>query len=304
MRTALIVAHMGRDDVGARARAAAHGLINRGFRVRMLATEAIDADLKNEVDLVDEADAATGAEVALAFGGDGTFLRACEITRPAGVPLLGVNLGHVGFLAEAEPDELDAAIDAVAACSYGVDERTTLEVQAFHRGRLHGSTWALNEASVEKGSRERLLELAVRIDGQPVLRFGCDGLLCATPTGSTAYAFSAGGPILWPDVDALLVVPNAAHAVFSRPLVLSPESVVETELLRRDHSGVLSCDGRRSIELPPGSRVQVRKSARPVLVARLAGDTFAERLVQKFGLPVRGFRDTSGPDPGHEFTDH
>ena len=290
-RSALIVAHTGRDDVAARTRLAAKGLIERGFRVRMLADEAEDAGLNGEVDVVDVGHAAAGAEFALVFGGDGTFLRACELVHESGVPLLGVNLGHVGFLAEAEPDELEAALDAIAGCLYTVDERTTLAVEVIQDGVVTARTWALNEASVEKSSRERLLEIAVTIDDKPVLRFGCDGVLCATPTGSTAYAFSAGGPIVWPDVDALLVVPNAAHAVFARPLVLSPESVVEIEMLRRDHPGVLSCDGRRQVELPPGSRVRVRKSRQPIAVARLKGDTFAERLVQKFGLPVRGFRE-------------
>ena len=290
-RWVLVVAHTGRSDVADRTRIAAKGLIERGFRVRMLADEAADAGMTDEVAVVAAANAADGAEFALVFGGDGTFLRACEMVHPFGTPLLGVNLGHVGFLAEAEPHELEAALDAIAGCLYTVDRRVTLDVEVVVDGEVTARTWALNEASVEKSSRERLLELAVTVDDRPVLRFGCDGVLCATPTGSTAYAFSAGGPIVWPDVDALLVVPNAAHAVFSRPLVLSPESVVEMELLRTDFPGVLSCDGRRSVPLPPGSRVRVRKSPQPVMVARLLGDTFAERLVAKFGIPVRGFRD-------------
>lgn len=290
-RFVLVIAHTGRDDVAARTQVAAKGLIDRGFRVRMLAAEAQDAGMIGEVDVVDAADGAEGAEFALVFGGDGTFLRACELVHPFGTPLLGVNLGHVGFLAEAEPHELEAALDAIAGCLYTVDKRVTLDIEVIVDGETVARTWALNEASVEKSSRERLLEIAVSVDDRPVLRFGCDGVLCATPTGSTAYAFSAGGPIVWPDVDALLVVPNAAHAVFARPLVLSPYSVVEMVLLRPDFPGVLSCDGRRSVDLPPGSRVRVRKSPQPVAVARLLGDTFAERLVTKFGIPVRGFRD-------------
>lgn len=297
-RVVLLVAHTGRDDVAARTRVAAKGLIERGFQVRMLADEALDAGLvgQEDVEVVEieyQRQAAEGAEFALVFGGDGTFLRACELVHDYGTPLLGVNLGHVGFLAEAEPGELEAALDAIAGCVYTVDRRVTLDVEVLVDGEVKARTWALNEASVEKSSRERLLEIAVRVDRRPLLRFGCDGVLCATPTGSTAYAFSAGGPIVWPDVDALLVVPNAAHAVFSRPLVLSPGSVVEMELLRSDHPGVLSCDGRRSVDLPPGCVVVVRKSPQPIAVARLLGDTFAERLVAKFGIPVRGFRDES-----------
>jgi NAD+ kinase len=150
----------------------------------------------------------------------------------------------------------------------------------------------LNEVSLERVNRERMLEVAVAVDGHPLLRFGCDGVLCSTPTGSTAYAFSAGGPIVWPNVDALLIVPNAAHALFARPIVVAPTSIVEIELLGDVYAGVLSCDGRRSIEVPSGARIRMWRGAEVVRIVRLDdGWTFAERLVSKFQLPVRGFRD-------------
>jgi NAD+ kinase len=235
----------------------------------------------------------------LVFGGDGTFLRAAEFARPARVPMLGVNFGRVGFLAGAEPDALVEALTAVVDRRYDLEERTTLDVRAELSGRTLATEWALNEASVEKSARERMLELAVAVDGHELLRFGCDGVLCATPTGSTAYAYSAGGPILWPSLDALVVVPNAAHALFSRPIVVTPESRIDVTLLRPDYPGVLSCDGRRAIDLPPGSRVMVHRGAVPIRIVRLADWSFADRLVTKFQLPVSGFRNGRvelGPD--------
>lgn len=294
MRSALIIAHTARFEITCLAADAARQLRAAGFEVRMLAREAAECRCDAEATLVDE-QAADGAEIVLVFGGDGTFLRAAEYARPAGVPLLGVNLGHVGFFSEAEPDALSATIKTVVERRYEVEERTTVDVEVSHEERVLATEWALNEASVEKSTRERILELAVAVDGRPLLRFGCDGVLCATPTGSTAYAYSVGGPIVWPTVDALLVVPNAAHALFARPVIVSPRSVVDVELLRDDHPGVLSCDGRRSVEIPPRGRVRVRRGARPVRIARIHDWSFTERLVTKFQLPVRSFRDGDGP---------
>jgi NAD+ kinase len=291
MRSALIIAHTVRYEITCLAADAADRLRSSGFDVRMLAREADECRCGGEVTVTDGEDAAAGTEIVLVFGGDGTFLRAAEFARPAGVPMLGVNLGHVGFLAEADPDALSATIMTVVERRYDVEERTTVDVAVSHEGSLLARSWALNEASVEKSTRERVLELAVAVDGRPLLRFGCDGVLCATPTGSTAYAYSVGGPIVWPNVDALLVVPNAAHALFARPIVVSPESVVDIELLRDDNPGVLACDGRRSFEIPPRGGVRVRRGALPVRIARIYDWSFGERLVTKFQLPVRSFRD-------------
>jgi NAD+ kinase len=260
----------------------------------MLPGEAQAAD-GAAVTVVEPERAADGAELLLVLGGDGTFLRAAELARPAGVPMLGVNLGHVGFLAEAEPAALPGVVAAIVEGRYTVDERVTVDAEVITADRPPVSAWALNEASLERTNRERMLEIAVAVDGRPLLRFGCDGVLCATPTGSTAYAFSAGGPVVWPTVDALLVVPNAAHALFARPIVVAPNSTVDIDLQEGPHAGMLSCDGRRSLPVSPGARVRVRRGALPVRIVRLGEWSFADRLVTKFQLPVRSFRELRLP---------
>jgi NAD+ kinase len=196
----------------------------------------------------------------------------------------------VGFLAEAERADLAATVDKVASRAYDVEQRMTVDVVVRQNGGVTATGWALNEVSVEKASRQRILELVAEIDGRPLSRWGCDGVVCATPTGSTAYAFSAGGPVVWPEVEALLVVPISAHALFARPLVVSPHSVVALELLPATSGGVLWCDGRRQIEVPSGGRVEVRRGTLPVRLARLHQTPFTDRLVTKFGLPVAGWR--------------
>ena len=233
-------------------------------------------------------------ELAVVLGGDGTILKAAELVRASQTPLLGINLGHVGFLAESEKNEINSTIARVVAKDYLVKERLTLDVSVKLDGKEVYRTWALNEATVEKSARERMLEVVVEVDGRPLSSFGCDGIVVSTPTGSTAYAFSGGGPVVWPSVDALLMVPLSAHALFARPLVISPNSLVAVEVLQRSAgAGVLWCDGRRSTELPVGARVEVRKSDKPVRLARLSQGPFTDRLVRKFSLPVEGWR---GPD--------
>lgn len=237
---------------------------------------------------------ATDAEVAatdlvLVLGGDGTMLRAAEVSRGSGAPLLGLNLGHVGFLAELEPEAADAVVTAIADHAWTTEERTALDVRVLRSGQLVHSTWALNEVSVEKVTRQRMINVLVEVDHRPLSRWGCDGVVCATPTGSTAYAFSAGGPVVWPEVAALLVVPLSAHALFARPLVVAPTSVVAFEL-DTDAQAVLWADGRRTVSLDAGVRVEVRASESPVRFARLVASPFTDRLVAKFGLPVEGWR--------------
>jgi NAD+ kinase len=233
-------------------------------------------------------------ELAVVLGGDGTILKAAELVRASQTPLLGINLGHVGFLAESEKNEISSTMARVVAKDYLVKERMTLDVAVKLNGKEVYRTWALNEATVEKSARERMLEVVVEVDGRPLSSFGCDGIVVSTPTGSTAYAFSGGGPVVWPSVDALLMVPLSAHALFARPLVISPNSLVAVEVLQRSAgAGVLWCDGRRSTELPVGARVEVRKSEKPVRLARLSQGPFTDRLVRKFSLPVEGWR---GPD--------
>lgn len=233
-------------------------------------------------------------ELAVVLGGDGTILKAAELVRESQTPLLGINLGHVGFLAESEKNQISSTIARVVEKDYLVKERLTLDVTVKLEGKDVYRTWALNEATVEKSARERMLEVVVEVDGRPLSSFGCDGIVMSTPTGSTAYAFSAGGPVVWPSVDALLMVPLSAHALFARPLVISPNSLLAVEVLQRSAgAGVLWCDGRRSTELPAGARVEVRKSDKPVRLARLRQGPFTDRLVRKFSLPVEGWR---GPD--------
>lgn len=293
MRSVLLIAHTSRPQITAFAARAATMLREADVEVRMLTDEAVslgDSGTADGIRVVPAPEAAAGTELVVVLGGDGTFLRAVELARPAGVPMLGVNLGHVGFLAETEPHALADTVSAIIERRYEVEERVTVEAEVLVGGELTASAWALNEASLERTNRERMLEIAVAVDDRPLLRFGCDGLLCATPTGSTAYAFSVGGPILWPSVDAFLVVPNAAHALFSRPLVVAPGSVVSIDLPELGHDGVLSCDGRRSVPVPAGSRVRVRRGAQPVRIVRLGDWSFTDRLVSKFALPVHGFR--------------
>ncbi|WP_295830632.1 NAD kinase [uncultured Microbacterium sp.] len=235
-------------------------------------------------------------ELAIVLGGDGTILRAAEIVRGGTVPILGINMGHVGFLAEIERDDMDDAVRRVIDRDYVVEERLALAVRVLDADdEVIFETWALNEATVEKASRERMLEVVMEVDGRPLSSFGCDGIVVASPTGSTAYNFSAGGPVIWPTVEAIAVVPLSAHALFARPLVVSPEAMVAVEVLERTSgSGILWCDGRRSHELPPGARVMVRRSSRPVRLARLHPAAFTDRLVRKFRLPVTGWRGMPG----------
>ena len=297
-REVLVVLHAGRPTNRHTAAVVARRLAADGVRLRMLDEEwkqvaSLLEDLPEHLvpRLVDaRPGCAEGAEVALVLGGDGTLLRAAETTRPVGVPLLGVNLGHVGFLAEAEQESLDEALRAVVEKNYSVEERMTLDAVAYANGDEIARSWALNEVSVEKSTRERILEVVLEVDCRPVSAFGCDGVLCSTPTGSTAYAFSAGGPIVWPQVQALLLVPSNAHALFARPMVVSPDSQVAIEVLPTGPSAVLDCDGRRRAALPPGARIEVTRGSPPVRMVQLDGRPFADRMVRKFDLPVRGWR--------------
>ena len=287
-RRMLLVAHTGRDDIASTAATVTHRLSEAGIELVSLRGESGELDLavfhpENAAD--------QGIEIVLAIGGDGTLLRAAEHARPLGAPVLGINLGRVGFLTEVDLEYLDGALDAIAGKRYRVTSRMTVEVTIENEGELLSSCWALNEVSVEKGTRERILDVVVEVDGHGVSAYGCDGVLVATPTGSTAYTFSAGGPVIWPGVDALLVVPSNAHALFARSLVVSPESTVTVHIDPAGPSAVLACDGRRIHEIPPGSRVHARKGKQPVAMVRLTDKSFTDRLVRKFKLPVHGWRD-------------
>jgi NAD+ kinase len=298
-RSVLLVTHPGRAET----RAAAAEVVERLAAAHMEVRVADDRmQLPGRTVVVEGDGAAVGCELVVVLGGDGTILRAAEYARPAAVPLLGVNLGRVGFLAEAERDDLAVTVDRIVERAYDVEERLTLDACVRVDGSVIAHDWALNDASVEKASRERMLEVVVEVDGRPLSRFGCDGVVFSTPTGSTAYAFSAGGPVVWPSVEALLLVPISAHALFARPLVVSPDSVLAVEVQKANEgAGVLWCDGRRSDELPPGARIEVRRGALPVRLARLQHARFTDRLVRKFRLPIAGWRgahDSEAPDSG------
>ncbi|MEU0881654.1 NAD kinase [Lentzea sp. NPDC005914] len=296
MREVLLVVHTGHQSNIDLARQVAGRLAVGGVTTRVLDDEARDLGPSCCTKVVPADDhAAEGTELVLVLGGDGTLLRGAELARPARVPVLGVNLGRVGFLAEADSDALHEAVGHVLERDYFVEERMTLDLVATVNGEVVVKTWALNEISVEKLIRERILEVVVEVDGRPVSAFGCDGVLCATPTGSTAYAFSAGGPVVWPDVQAILVVPSNAHALFARPLVVSPKSHVAFEIEQTGHPAALSADGRRTFELPAGARIEIVEGEVPLKVVRLRQAPFTDRLVEKFALPVKGWR---GPSAG------
>ena len=288
-RTMLVTAHTGRDNAVRSARQVAEWLTTAGIAVRTLKGEL---SYPGAEEVPSGAEAAEGAELVIVLGGDGTLLRAAELSRPAQVPLIGVNLGHVGFLAETEPDGLADLVVKVVARQYTVEERMTLDVTVRSNGSVLDSGWALNEATVEKTPRIGMLEVVTEVDGRPLSRLDCDGVICATPTGSTAYAFSAGGPVVWPEVEALLLVPICAHALFAGPMVVSPSSTLAVEVIggtarvpvspaglgadavswRGEMTGaVLWCDGRRSVDLPPGARVEATVC---ISAVRSAGGTW------------------------------
>ncbi|MEU5266623.1 NAD kinase [Amycolatopsis sp. NPDC021455] len=297
-REVLLMVHPDREATGEAAREVSARFAKAGIRIRVIEEDVCALINPDEhgvgsrcTVVAPEDNPADGVELVFVLGGDGTLLRAAEVARPAGVPVLGVNLGRVGFLAEADSDALADTVQRVVDGDYQVEERMTIDVTVTHDGEEVARTWALNEASVEKSTRERVLDALIEVDGRPVSAFGCDGVLCATPTGSTAYAFSAGGPIIWPDVQALLVVPSNAHAMFSRPLVVSRDSVITVGIDPDGSPAVLTCDGTRPLDLPPGARVRVTCGKIPVRLVRLWDGPFTDRLVQKFSLPVKSWRE-------------
>ena len=292
-RRILLVAHPKRAEAVDVARHVVAELAAAGIEVVLPAEEAHEfagIDI-GPVGTAGRGNPTAGCELVVVLGGDGTILRGAEHARGSQVPLLGVNLGHVGFLAEAEREEVEATVDHIVSRAYEVEERMTLDVTVTQQSGAVTHCWALNEVSVEKAARERMLEVAVGVDGRPLSAFGCDGVVVATPTGSTAYAFSAGGPVIWPDVEAILLVPNSAHALFARPIVVGPRSRLAIEVIpSAEGHGVMWCDGRRQEELLPGARIEVGRSDTPVRLARLTRASFTDRLVAKFDLSIDGWR--------------
>ena len=244
------------------------------------------------VDVLDAVSAADAVELGIVLGGDGTILRALEAVREADIPVHGVNLGHVGFLAESEVEDLSITVARLLDGDYEIEKRSTLDIAVLdeHDEQI-GHHWALNEASLEKADRQKMINVAIEIDGRPVSSFGADGVLLSTPTGSTAYAFSAGGPVIWPEVDAMMLIPLAAHALFARPLVLGRSSEIAVEMtMDNREDAILTLDGRRGEDIVAGMRIEARLSEHSVRLVRLAPTPFADRLVEKFQLPVVGWR--------------
>jgi NAD+ kinase len=233
-------------------------------------------------------------ELMVVLGGDGTILRGAEWVLASDTPLLGVNLGHVGFLAEAESSEIDSIVHHVVDRTYTVEERFTVDVTVRENDDVVWESFAINEVSIDKAARERMLEVLVEVDQRPLSRWACDGLLLSTPTGSTAYAFSAGGPVIWPGVDALLMLPLNAHALFARPLVVGPTSEVSVQLVEGSPThGIVWCDGHRSTEFHSGMEITVVQGRHRLRLARLSESPFTNRLVNKFRLPVDGWRGSA-----------
>ena len=240
-----------------------------------------------------EANKGESANLALVFGGDGTILRAVEVSRDKKIPILGINLGHVGFLAEAELEHLEDVVKSITEHSWIEENRLALEVSVFKDNNKVLSTFALNDVAIEKSEPGHMFDVILEIDSQPVSRLSGDGIVCATPTGSTAYAFSAGGPVVWPSVEAICVVPISAHALFAKPLVVSTLSKIAIEIPANGTNGHLTADGRRSFDLFPGMRIEITKSKDYVHLARMENKSFSQTLVKKFQLPVEGWRGNS-----------
>lgn len=299
-RSALVVTHSGRPAAIAASREATAALTQAGFEVTQYEDNLgtlRSVDVQADGEQTNHLDAqyrglAADAEIVVVLGGDGTILRAAELVHGADTPILGINLGHVGFLAESELGGLRDAVRQIAERNYSIDERGTIDVvirQSHDAPEITG--WALNEATLEKGNRERMIEVVIEVDQRPVSTFGCDGVVVSTATGSTAHAFSAGGPIMWPNVDGMVLVPISAHALFARPMVVGPGSVVAIDVTARTEAeGVVTLDGRRRIDLQPTGRIEVRRGEHPIRLVRLSPEPFTDRLVSKFNLPVAGWR--------------
>ena len=278
-----VVVHSGREDSRESAAAATRLLAEAGVDV-------VVADQGDDPGVVPAPVAATdtfadGLDLAISFGGDGTFLRAAHLCRDAGVPVLGVNLGRLGFLAEVERDDLHAAMAAVVDGAYGTESRATLEVTAHGPdGQQLASGWALNEVSIEKSARQRLLLMDVHVGDRLFAKVPADALVVATTTGSTAYALSAGGPILSPEVEATLVVPVAPHSLFDRTLVCGTHELVRVDLPDDQPPAVVSCDGRDPVLVPAGGHVRATGGGPPVDLVRVSPPDFYSLVRRKFGL--------------------
>ncbi len=280
-RRAVIFINPSRSEALSAARSLAALLIEEGFQLVTPAEVEIDGVARVATDQIGD------VEIAVVLGGDGTILRGAEVTLARNIPLLGINLGHVGFLAEVEKPSIQAIASSIVNKSYVYENRMVLGYSVIREGREISEGWALNEITVER-ERTTMVELFVEIDRRPLSHWGCDGLIVSTPTGSTAYAFSAGGPVLWPEIDALVVLPISAHALFSRPMVVSTQSEIVVTV--ESKVALLSADALRKLPLQTGDRVVITRNPHMIKLAHVNPTLFTDRLVAKFKLPVEGWR--------------
>lgn len=277
------VVHGGRSGAAAAALDAARRFAATGARV-----VGLEGDRWSEPDTELRSPTAFGGglDLVVVFGGDGTFLRAAYLARDSGVPLLGVNFGRLGFLAETEGPGVPAMVERVVRGDFATEERMTLAVEVLGPdGQVVGTSWALNEASIERTVPQRLIVLEIAISGRVFANLPADAVICATPTGSTAYAFSARGPILSPLIEAIVMTPVAPHSLFDRTVVLGPDDTLVLRPAGGDNECVVTCDGRESLPVPTGGSVRVGRGAAPVRMARLDAPDFFGRVRGKFGLP-------------------
>ncbi len=286
-RRLLLVVHPTRSDAKRTAEALIAKLASENFEIVSTSEIEIVGIAKISLSELGDLLSKSAIELAVVLGGDGTILRAAQAIRGSSVPLLGVNLGHVGFLAQIGRPSITELATAIIAKSYKSERRMVLQYRIERAGETIANGWALNEVTIERSS-EAMVELLVQIDHRPLSRWGCDGIICATPTGSTAYAFSAGGPIVWPEVEALVLLPLAAHALFSRPMVISPESIIAVDI--ESEEATLSADGLRKFQLVENDRVILTSDNSPINLAQIDPALFTDRLVAKFKLPVEGWR--------------
>jgi NAD+ kinase len=280
-RAAVLVVNPSRAEAVEAARVLAALLLKADFDLFTISDVSINGVTNSSADKL------PAVEIAVVLGGDGTILRGAELTRERNIPLLGINTGHVGFMAEVIRPEITAVANSVIDKSYGLDSRMVLAYEVIRGGKVIDTGWALNEVTVER-QHTTMVELFVQIDGRPLSRWGCDGLIASTPTGSTAYAFSAGGPVLWPEVEALVLLPISAHALFARPMVISPKSEIVVEI--QSDEALLSADALRKFPLVKGDQVRITRDASKILLSHIVATTFTDRIVAKFKLPVEGWR--------------
>lgn len=277
MRSALLVVHPTRKEALESAEIFIIELKKAQFKIysniELIGTQLFEAGAK--------------VEIAIVLGGDGTILRAAELVREQNTPILGINLGHVGFLAEVEKLTNSEILKAIIEKNYKTEDRMILGYKVLRGEKEISSGWALNEVTIERNDHQ-MIEVLAQIDHRPLSRWGCDAVICATPTGSTAYAFSAGGPVVWPEVNALVLLPLAAHALFSRPMVVSPTSEIVIDL--ESESADLNADGLRLIKLKLNDRIILTSEKQVIHLAHIKSTNFSDRLVAKFKLPVEGWR--------------